>query len=176
VEVETQFLATDTTRLGLQAQYLDSKYDRFSYLTIAPLPANTSCRQTPTAGQFQVDCSGRPTLRSGEWTGLASIEQMLNLANGGQLVGAADARYESAFDGDASYIPQTRTYSTTRLDLSFAYLAPNNRFSIKAYVDNVTNKVTIASVTLSNTYAVSGIVATPLQPPRTYGVRAQVNF
>lgn len=176
IEVEAEFLATDSTRLGLQGQYLDSKYDRFSYVTPAPLPSTTACVQAPSAGQFVIDCSGRRTPRSGEWTALANVEQTIHLSNGARLVGEADARYESGFEGDVNYIPQTRTYPTTRYDLSLSYLAANDRLAVKAYVDNVSDEKTISTITLSNAYAVNGIVAAPLQPPRTYGVRATVNW
>jgi outer membrane receptor protein involved in Fe transport len=151
-------------------------WDKTNWRSPAPLPASTRCTQALSTGQFLIDCSGQPTLRSGEWTILASVEQSLRLSNGGSFVGELDARYESAFDGDVSYIPETRTDATTRLDVGLSYLDPDDRFTVKAYVSNVTDETTIASTTLSNAYAVTGIVAAPLQPPRTYGVRATVNF
>ncbi len=176
IEIESQFLATPTTRLGLQAQYLDSRYDSFSYLTPAPLPASTACTQTPSAGQFLIDCSGQPTPRSGKWTVMADIEQTFRLSNGARLVGEASARGESGFAGDVNYIPQTRTYGTTRYNLALSYLSASDRVAVKAYMDNVTGKKTISTLTLSNAYAVNGIVGAALQAPRTYGLRATVNW
>jgi iron complex outermembrane receptor protein len=186
-EVETDYLLTPTTRIGAQIQYLNSKYLKFSYLTStasAP-PTGSACTITPaTAGQVTVDCTGQRALRTPAWRVLGSIQQSVPLASGARVIGEANARYESSFYADPSYVPDTRTYATARLDLSVAYNAPSDRFSIKAYVDNVTNVVTIASLNANNSYArtlipaagPSMLVGANLAPPRTFGVRGQFRF
>jgi iron complex outermembrane receptor protein len=176
-EIAGDYLVTPNTRIGLQAQYLQAKYDEFSYLTIAPPPASSTCVVTPAAGgQFNVNCAGNTPTRSPKWTLVGSVEQTIPLSNGGQFLAEARARYETRFEADVSYIPETETTDTTRVDLGLSYVAPDDRFTVKAYVDNVTDEVTISNATMSNSYGANGVVGINLQPPRTYGLRASFNF
>jgi iron complex outermembrane receptor protein len=177
VELEGDFLATPNTRIGAQLQHLEAKFDAFSYQTVAPPPATSTCRVSPAGGgQFSVDCAGNTPLRSPRWTLVGSVEQTIPLPNGGRLIGEARARYETKFQADVSYVPETRTYDTTRVDLGLSYTTPNDRFTVKAYVDNVTNEETISNETANTAYAVNGVVGVNLLPPRMYGVRALFNF
>ena len=175
-EVEGDYLATQNTRIGLQLQNLESKYDSFSYLTVAPPPATSSCHIAPSSGQFRVDCSGNTPTRSPQWTVLGSLEQTLPLPNGGRLVGEAQARYESRFQSDVSYIPESESYATTRVNLGLSYITADDRFTVKAYVDNLTNETTISNATVSVAYSVNHVVGINVEPPRMYGVRATLNF
>jgi len=175
-EIEGDYLATQNTRIGLQLQNLQARYDSFSYLTVAPPPSTSSCHIAPQSGQFNVDCSGNTPTRSPQWTILGSLEQTLPLSNGGRLVGEAQARYETRFQSDVSYIPEAESYATTRVNLGLSYVTPDDRFTIKAYVDNLTNETTIANATVSVAYPVNHVVGINVEPPRTYGVRASLNF
>jgi iron complex outermembrane receptor protein len=176
-ELEGDFLATPNTRIGTQIQHLQAKYDSFTYLTIAPPGAASTCLVSPpVAGQFTVDCAGNTPLRSPRWTLVGSIEQTFPLSNGSRFVGEARARHETAFQGDVAYLPETKTYDTTRVDLGVSFVTADDRFTIKAYVDNLTDEETISNVTTSVTYANNPVVGINLQAPRTYGVRALFNF
>jgi iron complex outermembrane recepter protein len=175
-EVEGDYLATQNTRIGLQLQNLEARYDSFSYLTVAPPPSTSSCHIAPRSGQFSVDCSGNTPTRSPQWTILGSLEQTVPLPNGGRLIGEAQARYETRFQSDVSYIPEAESYATTRVNLGLSYVTPDDRFTIKAYVDNLTNETTIANATVSVAYSLNHVVGINVEPPRTYGVRATLNF
>ena len=178
LDLDTEFLATPTTRISFQAQYLRSKYDNFTYLTLAAPPAaRTSC--VVSAGSppnSAVNCSNQTTLRSPTWTLVGNLEQGVPLNNGGRLVGDANVRYESDYQTDVSYLPEGIANGKARVNLSFGYEAPRNAFSIKAYVDNLANVVQITATTMSTSYAVNQAFGARLLPPRTYGVRAQVKF
>lgn len=187
VEVEADVLLTPTTRLGTQFQYLNSKYKQFSYITSAAgaPPTTSACGiSAPVNGQVTVDCGGQPGLRTPRWRVLGSIQQTIRMANAGRFLLEGNMRYESAFQSDVSYIPETRNYATTRFDLSVGYVAPQDRFTIKAYIDNVTDEVTISMASQNNSYArtrisaagPSRLVGVNLAPPRTYGIRGQVKF
>ena len=176
-EFEGDFLATPNTRLGAQIQHLDATYDTFSYQTIAPPPASSACRVIPAGGgQSTVDCSGTTPLRSPRWTLSGSVEQTIPLRNGGRLIGEARARYETEFSADVSYVPEAQTYGTTRVDLGLGYATAHDRFTIKAYVDNLTDEETISNATQNTSYAINGVMGINLQAPRTYGVRSLFNF
>ena len=175
-ELEGDYLATQNTRIGLQLQNLQAKYDSFSYLTVAPPPSTSTCHIAPSSGQFLVNCSDNTPTRSPRWTVLGNLEQTLPLSNGGRLVGEAQARYESRFQADVSYIPESQSYATTRVNLGLSYMSPDDRLTVKAYVDNLTNRTTIANATVSLAYAINHVVGANVEPPRTYGVRASFNF
>ena len=55
-------------------------------------------------------------------------------------------------------------------------MTPDDRFTGKAYVDNLTNEETISNATQNTSYAANGVMGINLQAPRTYGVRAFFNF
>jgi iron complex outermembrane recepter protein len=176
VELEAIYLPFDNTRLGLQLNWLDAQYDQFIYNSPAPPPAGTQCLVAPSAGQFRINCTGLTPLRSPEWTVVFAAEQTFPLASGASLVGEMRVRYEDAFEADVVYIPLTKTYSTTRLDLALTYREPNERWSVRAYVNNVTDEVTIAQMQTHNAFARTMFSGTTLQPPRTYGVRFNAAF
>ena len=143
---------------------------------MAPPPATSSCHISPAGGQFLVDCSGNTPTRSPQWTLLGDLEQTLPLSNGGRLIGEAQARYETRFQSDVSYIPESESYATTRVNLGLSYVTPNDLLTVKAYVDNLTNETTISNATVSVAYSANRVVGINLLPPRTYGVRATLNF
>jgi iron complex outermembrane receptor protein len=177
LDLDSQFLATPATRLGFQAQYLRSKYDSFSYTTLGPPPAaRTRCTLSGSPPNTVVNCAGQTTLRSPRWTLVGSIEQGIPLNNGGRLVGNANLRYEGQYQTDVSYLPEGVANAATRINLSFGYEAPHDAFSIKAYVDNVTNQADITGTTMSTSYPVNQAFGARLLPPRTWGVRAQAKF
>ena len=173
VELESEWLAADETRLGLQVQWLKAEYDAFSYSTIAPPGASTLCKVTPG---FTVDCSGLTAIRSPEWTINANAEQGFVLGNGGRIVADARARYQSSFYADTSYQIETKTSGTIRVDLGLGYTAPQDAWSIRAFVNNVTDVVTINNATVNTSYATNGIVGVNLLLPRTWGVQASAQF
>jgi len=175
-ELEGDYLVAQNTRIGIQMQNLEAKYDKFSYLTVAPPPASSACHTSPSNGQFNVDCSGNTPLRSPQWTILGTLEQTVPLPNNARLVGDAQARYETRFQSDVSYVPEAESYATTRLDLGLSYVTADDRLTVKAYVDNVTNETTISNATVSVAYSVNHVVGINLLPPRMYGVRARFNF
>jgi len=177
-DLDSQLLVTPTTRLGFQAQYLHSRYDDFTYLTLgAPSAARSTCIVgVGTPPNASVNCSGQPTLRSPTWTLVGSLQQAVPLGGGGRLVGTLNVRYEDRYQTDASYLPEAIANATTRLDLTFGYEAPDGAWSLKAYVDNVTDATSITATTQSTSYAANQAFGVRLLPPRTFGVRGQVRF
>ncbi|MBO9580386.1 MAG: TonB-dependent receptor [Sphingobium sp.] len=177
-DLDSQFLVTPTTRLSFQAQYLRSKYDDFTYLTLgAPPAARTSC--IVSAGSppnSAVNCSGQTTLRSPKWTLVGNVEQTIRLANGSRFIGEANVRYEGDYQTDVSYLPEAVANATARVNLSMGYEAADDIFSIRAYIDNVTDVNSITATTMSTSYPVNQAFGVRLLPPRTYGLRAQVKF
>lgn len=172
VEVEAEMLITPTTRLGLQAQWLDADVKELVYNTIAPPAPSSQCKITGTL----VDCSGLRALRSPEWVWSANIEQRFPLASGDQIVASLFSRYESARELDIGYIPETREGSSTRTDAVLTYEFRDLRLSVSAFVNNIEDSVVISNATPNPSYSANGVVAATLRAPRTFGVRLSSRF
>lgn len=176
IEVESEFLPADNTRIGAQVQYLKAKYDEFTYVTLAPPPAGSDCTVTPGVPQSTVDCADVVPLNSPKWTMKGEIEQTIPLGNGGRIIGDASVRYEDDYQTDISFIPIGLGGGTARVNVSLSYVAPDDRFSVMAYVDNLTDVVTVSAQTMSSSYFVFPYFGSRLLAPRTFGLRANVNF
>ncbi|GAA0322239.1 TonB-dependent receptor [Sphingomonas oligophenolica] len=172
VEVEAQLVVTPTTRVGLQAQWLDAVNKQLVYNTIAPPAATSQCRITGT----NVDCSGLRALRSPEWVVAGNIEQSFPLASGARIVASLFSRYESSRELDISYIPETHAGSSTRSDAVLTYEPDGRRWSVSAFVNNIENKVVLSNATPNPSYSANGVVAATLRAPRTFGVRMSGKF
>ncbi len=176
IDVEGAFLPMPNTRLSVDMEYLNAKYVSFTYLGLAPLPAQSRCSSTHTTGGFTVSCSGLPALRSPRWSASGSAQQTFPLQGGDALVGEVDVHYKDSFEADFNYLPETRTPPATRVDLSLTYRAANGRWSVMGYVDNVADAITIASIQSNLAYSVLPFSAAVLEPPRTFGVRINARF
>jgi iron complex outermembrane receptor protein len=176
LEVEGDFLPLENTRIAAQVQYLRAKYDSFTYQTLAPPPAGSDCTVTPGVPQATVDCAGVTPLNSPRWTIMGDLEQTIPLSNGSKIVAEGNVRYEDHYQTDISYIPLGLGGGTARVNLGLSWVSPGDRFTIKAYVDNLTDVVTVSAQTMSSSYFVFPYFGARLLAPRTYGVRASAKF
>lgn len=174
-ELEAQYLLTDTTLLAADAQYLNSRYDSFAYtLPNFGAPAATSCAATPAATVYNVNCSGRTPPQSPRWTLNLGLQQTFPMGTG-SIVAAANTHYQTLTLVGLEFLPQEMqdAYWWTNLDLS--YHANRDRWSVTAYVDNVSN-TTVLNVVTPQPLAGEAIFSAAVRPPRTYGVRGTVSF
>lgn len=176
IEVEAAFIPWKNTRLGLDVDYLDAKYDSFVYTAIGPNPAKSRCISTPGTGGFSINCSGLPALRSPPWSVNGSLQQTLPLATGAALIGELLVHYKDPFESDVNYLPETRTNAATRVDVSLTYRSADGRWSARAYADNVGNARTLSYIQSNLAYSVLPFSAAVIEPPRTFGVRLTAGF
>lgn len=172
VEVETELLVTQNTRIGLQAQWLDAKVRELIYNTIAPPATTSQCSITGTL----VNCGGLRALRSPEWVFAGTFEQRFPLANGDTITASLFSRYESGRELDISYIPETRAGASTRTDAVLTYVLDDAGLSISAFVNNIEDKTVISNATPNPSYSANGVVAVTLRAPRTFGLRLSGKF
>ena len=179
VEIESQFAVTSDTLVHLDLQYLDGQYDKLTYPSPFSVSGNSTCASPANpAGGFTVDCSGRDLLLTPTLTLGGGIEHTFRLGNGGDLVASVDARHESSRETQLNYLPETKAPAYTKTDLNLTYHEPNRRWSLSAYVLNVTNKVIFAQTQVGRSYSIAngGPTFVWLQPPRTYGARLHLDF
>lgn len=176
-EFESKFKVAPNTLLSFDAQYLDSKYQEFVYTTPNSNGGHgngTACPSlsvTPTA--YVVDCSGRRPPNAPRWTANIGLEQRFDLRSGGNIVVEARGHYQSQILTGLEFVPVQYQDSYWMADASLTYSAPENRFYISAFINNIFNE-TVATNTTPMTF--SEFFVTNLRPPRVYGVRAGIRF
>lgn len=172
VEAEAELLVSPTTRIGLQAQWLDARVEKLVYNSVSTPGPTSQCR---TAGTT-VDCSGLRALKSPEWVVAASLEQSFTLGSGDRIIANIFSRYEGPRELDLAYTPETRVGGSTRTDAVLTYAFEGKGLSISAFVNNIEDDVVVNNVAPNPAYSTIGVVATSLRPPRTYGVRLSGTF
>lgn len=170
-DLDVAVQASSTIRLGARIGYLDATADDFVY-TPASVPAS-ACDISGAPPRVNVDCSGRDLPRSPEWSGTLTYDQTIPLGNEAELLINIGSRFSSSYSSSIFYLPQHRQGSYTRTDMSLTYVAPENRWSLGAFVNNIEDK---AVVTMAGTFSLMRVDYVNLQPPRTYGLRATINF
>ncbi|MGN8001088.1 TonB-dependent receptor [Sphingomonas sp. 22176] len=175
VEVEAQLLATPTTLLSANVQYLNAKYDSFVYREpIGPTPPVTGCpyRASATAGMYDIDCSGRTAYLSPKWTMNLGAQQTVPLGEH-KAVLSADTQYRSSRVVGFEYMPNQLVGATWVSNAQIAFSAADDRWSIAAYVRNIENERYQASAQI---YSAGSAALAVYSPPRTYGVRVTSKF
>jgi iron complex outermembrane receptor protein len=120
------------------------------------------------------DFSGNPLPKSPTTQITLDYTHRFDLVGGGRIVAGARARHVSdqylLFDIRNPIVKQP---SYEMGDVSIAYTAPQDRWQISAYLNNITDELVKAYA-----FAVStpGVYYGTYLPPRTYGARLQMNF
>ena len=179
VDVEAQFLLTQSTLLHTNIQYLDSKLKAFTYdLTVLPVRPVVGCpfvRTTNARGQAvdRVDCAGKPGYNAPKWSINAGIEQTFELGDY-KIVFNGDVRYRSNRVIGFEYLPQENSGSDTTFDASLLLGPQSDAWSLIGFVRNITDE-NVRSLTQFNS-SVGNVVSSQYAPPRTYGLRGSVKF
>ncbi|WP_375429350.1 TonB-dependent receptor [uncultured Sphingomonas sp.] len=175
-EAEARLLATPTTILNAQVQYLHTNYDRFTYVVpTGNAPPFTGCAAaiSPTAPTTRiVDCSGRPAFNSPKWTVNLGVDQTFEIGDY-KLVATANTQYRSSRYVGFDFVADQLVGSTWQSDAQLTFAPADDRWSVAGFVRNIENDRFLLN---ANTLAVgSAVVALP-NVPRTYGVRGSVKF
>lgn len=182
VDIDFQFLATETTKIRGGVQYLDAKYDSYTFNVVdladpgdppellRPVTTCGAVQDLPT-DSYDIDCSGKTALNSPKWTFNIGLEQTVELGDL-KLVGTVDGRYRGAREIGFNYIPESRIGSDFTMDAALTLGDIDDRWTLTGYVRNLTNKAVQSIVQIG----AGQVVGANYQPPRTYGVRAKFNF
>src|SRR5581483_9522470 len=99
-ELDSQWLATSTTVLSADIQYMHAKYTDFTYISSAPPSTGSACAFTlipptgPVPPNFRINCSDQPLLQAPEWVANLGLRQTVRLGSAGELVGDVNTQYE----------------------------------------------------------------------------------
>lgn len=183
VEVDFQWLATDTTLIRGGAQYLDAKYDSFVYnqidLSDETDPPNfltpiTGCAYTQVfdpVRSFDIDCSGKPALYAPKWSLNLGIEQRIELAPV-DITLSLDGRYRSNRVIGFNYLPTGNSGDDFKMDASILFEPTDLPLTVLLFARNLTDEA------VRSTYQIGAgnVAASAYEAPRTYGVRVGYEF
>jgi iron complex outermembrane receptor protein len=185
--LDLTFKAGNRDTLHFATEYNDSKYSRFEYTTANTIfgfpifnPAATGCPLGPaTPGPLagttvrQVNCAGFPLPRAPKVSGSASWDHSMTLRSATVDLNAelqfATSRYLASNFTNALHANSYRL-----LNLNASYTPPSERWSIAAFVRNVTNAA-VYTGGFDSAFS-SPLAGLSINPPRTYGARASVKF
>ena len=176
-EVSLKVKPAARTTLTLETQYLDAKYKSFSYnLPFSPTspPPISGCPITPIGNNLaRVNCDGFRALRSPKWSINAGIEQVFTVGKF-EVTAVAVTHYQSSNVIGFEMLPGISTqkgYMISNVSLDFG--PENGKWTLGAFVNNIEDERPIGQSFFNNQF--NTFASSPL-PPRTYGVRARVNF
>jgi iron complex outermembrane receptor protein len=175
-EVEARLLATPSTILSIQGQYLHTKYDSFNYtVPTGTAPPFTTCASSINATNpavRDVDCSGNPAYNAPRWTVNLGVDQTFHLGDF-KFVASADSQYRSSRYVGFEFAQGQLVGSTWQTNAQLSFGPESDTWSIAGYIRNIENDRFAIN---SNTFAIGSAVVATTNPPRTYGVRGSVKF
>jgi iron complex outermembrane recepter protein len=125
-------------------------------------------------GFQDVNCGGQPLTRSPKFAGVASYMHNFELASGGGIEAEGNMQFQSSRIIATDYLPISKVGAYAKFNASLTYRAPNDIWSLSAYVRNITNEVVYDAGYRAN--FVTGFNAASIQAPRTYGARLNFKF
>ena len=176
-ELEAEYLPMANTLITSDVDYLDAVYDSYSYLypNLGATPV-TSCPYalTTTGADYTVNCGGRTPPQSPRWSANFGLQQTIPLGYG-SVVGTINTHFQTETLTGLEFSTLEEQPSYWLSNATLGYRAPQDRWSITGYVNNLANKTVIAG-TFAHPLAGAELTAATLRPPRTYGVRLGVKF
>lgn len=156
IETEALIQPSARDRVSLSINYTNARYDNF----VAQL-ADGSSR----------DFHGLLLDHAPKWTATAGYTHEFPLRNDARIEAGVRSRLSSAYYlQDLNALAQFRQPSFTKTDATLTYRAARGTWYLQGFVNNIENEITLAA-------ASSGLNATAtIERPRTYGVRAGIQF
>ncbi|AIT81834.1 TonB-dependent receptor [Novosphingobium pentaromativorans] len=175
-EVETRFLPFKNTLLSADVQYLDAKFNEFTYnAPNSGSPPVNGCASSLASNSvtYLIDCSGGAPLRAPKWSMNFGIEQTIALMNGADLVANLSTHYQTSSLVGTEFIAAEMQKSYWMSNASITYKSSEGNWSLTAFLNNIENTYVSNSIRLNSS---NKILSTSYMPPRTYGLRATVSF
>ncbi len=147
LEAESVWRVGERGRINLDLNYLHARYREFRLLgdEYHPRdPAGTACALPADVYPWCADYSGQRLARAPRWSGTLGYQHRWPLGQGNLLL-YADTHYESAQNLNYHGYPATAQDAFTRSSLSLRYEAPDQRWSVQAWVRNIEGDAVLTS-------------------------------
>jgi iron complex outermembrane recepter protein len=171
IEMEAIITPSDRDTVEFGINYTDARYDKFAPSIAVDIigPAGTpvgTTKQVITRNFKGLQLDNAP-----KWTASAGYTHTFPLGNGGNVAASVRTRLSSSYTiQDLAILAQFRQPGFTKTDVSLTYKAPDDRWYIQGFAQNLENSITLAA---AGTGLLSGVA---IEEPRTYGVRAGFKF
>ncbi|QCI95853.1 TonB-dependent receptor [Novosphingobium sp. EMRT-2] len=176
-ELELEGRVTRNFRINLSASYLNAQFTKFCnayYGAGFPARPGISYAPCPTDPGL-VDLSGKRLPNAPRFTFGGGFNWDIPLGNDSRLAVNGDIKWQSKvyFTEFNNRDAEQGAYAMANAGLTWH--SPNDRYSIGAWVKNLTNKFVISNnIITAATFAYVRVGS--VMPPRTYGVTAAFNF
>ena len=174
-EVEARILATRTTLLSADIQYLDAKNRSFVYQqanTGAPPLTGCSYALNAATNLYSVNCSGFQSYNSPKWTINLAAQQTFEFGDY-KLVPGVDTQYKSRRYVGFQYLQEQHLPDVWLTDAQIAFGPANDRWSVAVFIRNIEDHRTPI---YSSIHPLANILIDGTTPPRTFGGRVSVRF
>jgi iron complex outermembrane recepter protein len=175
-EADVVALLTPQTRLKFNVLWTKGTYDS--------TPAVAAFNQVALVPQFNL-----PRINLPEWTIGATLNHSFETSSGASIVPEVRMHYEGRavlrILDPLLLTPGEIRDAYAKFDASLTYNAPEGRWSVQAYVNNITNRAVVGvgssgQVSLPTFFRPSsnptGVRSATLDPPRTFGLRLTGKF
>ncbi|RME63641.1 MAG: TonB-dependent receptor [Alphaproteobacteria bacterium] len=166
IELETLWAPTDAVRIGLNASYLNSEFDRFGQ-------SNPYQLLNGEVVGF-VDLAGRSTPWSPDFTAALFGSYEFDLGELGYLTPYAQFYYSDGYNTSNlfSIDPLQQQGSFTKTDLRLIWESSDRAYAFEAFVENIEDEAVLARGNNNG----NDIVQTGFNYPRNFGVRFRTHF
>jgi iron complex outermembrane receptor protein len=171
IEMEAIMKPSDRDTIQFAINYTDARYDNFAPSIAVDIigPGGTAVGTTKQV--ITRNFHGLQLDHAPKWTASAGYTHSFPIGDGGSVDASVRTRLSSSYVmQDLSILGQFRQPSFTKTDLSLTYKAPEDRWYIQGYAQNIEDTITLSAV---GTGLLSGAT---IEEPRTYGVRAGFKF
>ncbi len=144
-------------------------------------PENNGCVlgtafDQPVGRQFTIDCTGRRLSQAPTWSGNVSYEHVFEFSNGGELAAGGSLDFATHRQLDLFYLPNNLDHAEgyVRFNADATYTTSDQRFSVTAYIRNITNEE--IPISGGQAQGAPDLYYAQVQAPRTYGLRFGAKF
>jgi iron complex outermembrane receptor protein len=177
-EANIQWLATTSTLLGVDAQYLHSRYDNYNYGTpYFGAPPSSGCPYTVQPGPpalAVLNCSGMTPPQSPQWTINLNARQAVHIGSY-KLVGTVDAHYQGETLTGLDFLPVEQQKSYWITDAYLSLESPSGHWTLTGFVRNLSN-TSVLTASFLQPLAGTDLPNASVAPPRTYGAIVGFRF
>ena len=171
LDVDMVWLASDSTKISANVQFLDAQYDELTLIG-DPGRGRFGCDVVGIEGGVEsFDCSGADMLYSPEFGADLTVNHELDLG-GNTLALTAIMSHRAKQQTNFIFLEETYADSYTTLHLDATLMSVDGDWSVSAYARNVTDEQFSLNTNVSNRGLAYGIYS----PPMTYGLRVQLSF
>ena len=176
-ELELEGKVTDSLRINLSASYLNAKFTKFCnayYGAAFPARPGISYNACPTDPGL-VDLSGKRLPNAPRFTFGGGFNWDIATGSDSHLSVNGDLKWQSKVYFTEFNNRDAEQGSYAMANAGLTWHAPGDRYSIGAWVKNLTNEFVISNnIITAATFAYVRVGS--VMPPRTYGVTAAFNF